>query len=239
VQLLAARGAIPVVCPAIAIIHASDDALAPVLAAMASYTDVVFTSANAVAAILADRPVVAQALRTLRVVAIGPATSQTLHAHGVGVQMTPPAADSVSLAAALGDLTGRHVLLPRSDIAGDELPAALRAQGARVTTVTAYRTATADTLSELPALLDRGVGAVVFASPSAVRFSVQAAPAVAWPPIVCIGPVTAAEARRLGLSVAAIASEADSAGIVTALEHCVADDVASHSAAEAAHVRPS
>jgi len=72
--------------------------------------------------------------------------------------------------------------------------------------------------------LARGtVDAITFTSASSVRGFANAASDVQGDPkIVCIGPVTAREARALGLEVASVAQPHTIDGLVAALEHALA-----------------
>ena len=71
-----------------------------------------------------------------------------------------------------GPLKGKRVLFAKADIARDTLPEDLRAAGADVTEVVAYRTVTAEGDAHLGIyrqLLDRQIDVVTFSSASAVR----------------------------------------------------------------------
>src|SRR5512138_1631532 len=75
-----------------------------------------------------------------RVVAIGRATASVLGAAGIGVDSMPLRALSSEIAGSLGDVAGRRVLIPSSDIARGGMAQELRALGALVDEVVAYRT---------------------------------------------------------------------------------------------------
>ena len=102
-------------------------------------------------------------------------------------------------------VAGARVLVVRGDLADQELAKALRARGGEVDDVVGYRTREAP-VSSRPllrrALADGPIDAVVFTSGSTVRGLVALARAesldIAAIPSVCIGPETAAEARRAG-----------------------------------------
>ncbi len=102
----------------------------------------------------------------------------------------------------------RRVLCARADIAPPGLEDALAAKGWSPTRVDAYRTRMPRSLpEEARAALRHGeVDAVTFTSASTVRGFVGALGAVKGSPkVVCIGPVTAREARAHGLVVHAVA----------------------------------
>src|SRR5262249_222193 len=102
-----------------------------------------------------------------------------------------------------------RVLLPRADGARSLLPDGLRARGAHVDEVIAYRAsapADADVAGVRAALAAGAIDAVTFTSSSTVRNFAALLGGDAWdraprPVIACIGPVTAETARELGLRV--------------------------------------
>jgi uroporphyrinogen-III synthase len=178
---------------------------------------VVVTSAEAVRALVAvaGSPLPAAPPRWA---AVGPATVVALEAAGVIADATPTAARGSAIPeamAAVAPLARARVILPRTDAADGTLPAALRAAGAEPLEVVAYRTLEAPAASREPfaaALADPDLAAVVVASGSAVRGLLELARDVGRRgaldrlALVSIGPSTSAEARRLGLAVAAEAS---------------------------------
>lgn len=230
-ERLAALGAEAVSAPAIRIVP-PDDArpMDEARAAAASFAWIVFTSANAVDAFL-GRPgdVAAAALAGVRICAVGPATGARIARHGLAVDLQPADHRGEGVAAALRagrDLRGARILLPRADLARPALPDALRAAGADVVEVTAYRTAGIPDWpggAVLEMLRRRLLDAVTFTSASAVRNAVEslgAARAVELlrPAVVAaIGPVTAQAARRLGVETAVVPSTYTTEALAAAL----------------------
>ncbi len=210
-RALAERGGVPLYFPTIHIAPAADPGLLDDALWNAKAFDwIAFTSANAVRAV-GDRLTVLgltiEALHGPALAAIGPATAAALSGWGLSATVLPDEATGEALAAALGEVRGRRVLLPQGDIARPQLAAALTAGGAQVTAVTAYRTLTAAPDASALAELQRGVDAVTFASPSAVAG--WAALGLPTPPVVaCIGPTTAEAARAAGLTVNVVAGGA-------------------------------
>jgi len=182
------------------------------LTAASGYDWVVFTSANSVAAVGAR---VQGAAGTARVAAVGPATAEAVRALGIEPAFVPPRFAAGEIAAGLEPLDGKRVLLPQADLADPGLAADLRARGAAVDVVIAYRTVdverTPDELAEL-----RAADAVVLASGSAAR-SLASQGGAGDSLVVCIGPKTADVARSVGLEVGLVAHEATSEGIIHAL----------------------
>ena len=168
---------------------------------IASYTLIVLTSRYSVAALverLLDRGGDARRLAHARLAAIGRGTAAALRGRGLAVDIVARAEHSSGLLAALrdaGPLAEERVLIPCSSLADDTLPDALRATGAEVTAVTAYRNVPAPH----PVRVDlSSLHAVLFTSPSTVEafrrlYGNKLAPGLAlW----CRGPRTlrAAEA---------------------------------------------
>jgi len=118
-----------------------------------------------------------------------------------------------------------RVLCARADIAPEGLEDALAAKGWRPERVDAYRTKLPRSLpvDARAALREGRVDAVTFTSASTVRGFVGALGVVRGnPKVVCIGPVTAREAREHGLTVAAVAKPHTIEGLVAALERVFA-----------------
>jgi uroporphyrinogen III methyltransferase/synthase len=156
-----------------------------------------------------------------KVAAIGPATAEVLRASGLGVDLVPGRFVAESLVDALPDGPGR-VLVARAAVARDALPEGLRAKGWDVDVVEAYRTRPAEVSA---ADLDRATaaGAITFTAPSTVDAYVDLVGMAGVPPIVaCIGPITAAAARRRGLTVTVSAPVHTVDGLVDALARYVA-----------------
>jgi len=157
--------------------------------------------------------------------AVGPATARALEQGGIRVNYVAGKGTAEALASELGPaLAGRRVLVPRSDRGDALVLQALRATGAEVTEVTAYRTTTAAADPDVLARIEGGgVDAIVFASPSTVHSFSSAigrsglGALAARVPFVAIGPTTAAAIRRSGAQVKIEAEESSVSGIARAL----------------------
>ncbi|MFZ5587647.1 MAG: uroporphyrinogen-III C-methyltransferase [Thermodesulfobacteriota bacterium] len=218
-QALAGLGAEVVEVPTIALLPPADPA--PLMAAAAAagqYDWILFTSQNGVEAFFAALRAAgrdARALAGARLGAIGPATAQALDARGLVADLTAREFVAEGLIAALEreDLGGKRVLLPRAETARETLPETLRARGAAVDVVAAYRTtAPAESAARLKDALAEGLDAVTFTASSTVtnlmalvgpaeRERLIADSAAGRLVVASIGPVTSAAARRLGLTV--------------------------------------
>jgi uroporphyrinogen-III synthase len=120
----------------------------------------------------------------------------------------------------------RGVFLPQAAGARDELRRGLAEAGWEVDAVEVYRTIASPIERELLETAGRA-DAICFASSSAVDSYLDQAGAAGStvPPVVaCIGPVTAATARRRGLHVSAEASEHTLNGLVAALLAALGSD---------------
>jgi uroporphyrinogen III methyltransferase/synthase len=191
------------------------DSWAPLDAALAEaaqYSWAVFTSINGVE--MVRRRLEAQgrgavALAHCRLAAIGPATADALRDWGLRPEVVPGEYVAEELADRLRPLIrpGDRVLLPRAAEARDVLVRELRAAGACVDAVPAYRTRAAleraDALRD--ALAGRRVDVVTFTSSSTVKhFAALFRPGelgrlMAGVTVACIGPITRATAAAHGL----------------------------------------
>jgi uroporphyrinogen III methyltransferase/synthase len=216
VELLEAQGAAAIEAPLINIVPPDDyGPLDQACEKAGSFDWIVFTSANGASAFM-DRllsgPRDVRALAGARLCAVGPGTASRLTRFGLKVDLVPDdhsAAGVVTAIKEAGPLKGKRVLFAKADIARDTLPEDLRAAGAQVTEVVAYRTVTAEGDAHLGIyrqLLDRQIDAVTFSSASAVRAFVsiygadQAVDLLNHTIVATIGPVTADAAVRYGIT---------------------------------------
>jgi uroporphyrinogen-III synthase len=119
----------------------------------------------------------------------------------------------------IGDVSGQNILLPRADIARQTLAEGLRAKGAQVDEVTAYRTVAAAPVAESDV---RPGDVITFTSSSTVRnflarYGGEPPAVLAATTIACIGPVTAHTAAEAGLQVDVVAEEHTVDGLLAAL----------------------
>ncbi len=219
-QRLRALGAVPIEFPTVRIEAADPGPLDEALRSLDGFDWVVFTSANGVEALFARLGAAGKDARALdgrKVAAIGPVTAQALQQRGVEPALVPGEYVAEAILGALGEVRGLRFLLPRADIAREALAAGLKERGALVTEVAAYRTVGAVGPGGVPPDLS-GADAVTFTSSSTVRHFLASGAAVGRAKVVCIGPVTAATARELGLTVDAMAEEYTEDGLIRALD---------------------
>ncbi len=223
-------GHVPVSVPTIAIEHEPPRGELDAAARhIGFYAWVVITSTNGARAILKAAERVFTPFEASRFAAIGSATRSALEVEGVDVDFQPSHGGSAALAAELPVSPGDRVLVIRGDLAGDEVAVALRARGAEVDDVIAYRTREAPESSRVllrRALSDWPIAAVIFTSGSTVRGLValgrDASMDVLSMPCVCIGPETADEARAAGFRILAVAATPDSAALARATARALA-----------------
>jgi uroporphyrinogen-III synthase len=184
---------------------------------------VVITSANGARAILRAAERIPTELGAPSWAAIGPATRRVLEREGIEVELQPGQSSGIALAVELPVVAGDRILVVRGDLADEELAVALRARGAEVDDVIAYRTREAPESSRAllrSAIGDGPIAAVAFTSGSTVRGLVSLGDPesidVRSIPAVCIGPETAEEARTAGFRILAVAPTPDSVALATA-----------------------
>ena len=194
--------------PAVSVVHADPAALEAALRELQSFGWIVFASRHAVAAVLERLPAPPAGVR---IAAVGRASAQVLRQRGWPVHLIPEEASAGALIDAFAaqwspaDL-GVKVLYPASSRALPTIATGLRQLGASVTQVEAYRTQAASLdVDACRAWIARGgIGAVTFASPSAVSELAQALGEtdfqrlLAEAAAVAIGRTTAAEVSAHG-----------------------------------------
>ena len=226
---LAAQGAQPVFFPVIEIVPAEDmSVLDRELKTLSQYDWLVFTSAHGVDAFFnrLETLDIKKLPPRMRVAAVGPRTARALSDRGVWVEHVPDEYIPEALLPGFGNnLYGRRFLFPQSNLARTELAGQLRAAGALVKEVIAYRTIPAEPdISELSALRS-GVDVVTFTSPSTVHNFVQVVRKNGLDPlnlpgaplIACIGPITKKAAEEAGLLTPIVADQYTSDGLVEAI----------------------
>jgi uroporphyrinogen-III synthase len=230
-EKLRALGASVVEIPAIEIVPPESYAeLDRALRNLSQYQWLIVTSANGVEALRArmlELEVGVGDFRHLQIAAVGSATEWALVELGMQVAVTPQEYVAESLVEALGDqCNGKHLLLARAAGARDVIPDALRARGATVDVVDAYRTVVpAESVTAIRTLLGSGgsrVDAATFTSSSTVTnfLNLLREAGIARPEgmrAVSIGPITSRTLRENGWEPAAEADPHDLAGLVAAV----------------------
>ncbi len=156
--------------------------------------------------------------------AIGPATARALRERGIEPDFIPKRSVSEEVISELSglDWEGQLVLLPGSAIGRDALATGLAKLGADVRLVPAYRNLRPEGIEERArAAFERGIDVVTFTSSSTVRNLLDILGTdrhlLASSAVACIGPITAATAEDLGLTVDIIAAEHNVEGLADAL----------------------
>jgi uroporphyrinogen-III synthase/uroporphyrinogen III methyltransferase/synthase len=230
---LRALGAEPVEVPVLEIRPpASFEPFDAAIHQLSSYDWLILTSANAVHA-LAERAssqgVLLEVLAPPQVAAIGEATASEARKAGLQVVFVPEAYIAESLVDGLlkslrKQPSRQKIMLVRAAVARDVIPDALRATGAVVDSVDAYRNALPEAAPEqLRKAFANRIDAATFTSSSSATHLAEAARAaeIAWPfaavPAVSIGPITSQTLRELGWLPAAEANPSDIPGLISAV----------------------
>lgn len=230
-SLLAEHGAEPIEMPTIATAempHYWD--LDRAITNLSDYQWVILTSANGVEAFfnrVRAQGMDAREFKGIKLCAIGPATAAALAKCGLMADFTPPVYTVEGIIAGFKDkdIRGSRILIPRAELADGGLVERLSDMGAYVEQISAYRVvpATDDAaVARGKQLLSEGkIDIVTFASSSTVRnlvaFLDDKGKCLESTTIACIGPVTAATARELGLRVDIVAQESTVPGLIDAI----------------------
>jgi uroporphyrinogen III methyltransferase/synthase len=218
-------GADPIELPAIEIRPPGDPApLDAAIAHLGDYDWLIFTSINGVRFFLERLDASRLDLRSLRakIAVIGPATRAAVERLHLRVDLAPAeyVAESLVRAFAAHDLAGKRLLLARAAEARDVLPRELRARGARVDVVEAYRTAAPEFLAaRAREAFAKRPDWVTFTSGSTVKNLIAGAgrEALAGVRVASIGPVTTETLARHGVQVDAEASRYTTEGLIAVI----------------------
>ena len=230
-RLLLERGAVPVEMPVIKINPPENwRDLDKAILDLKNFNWVIFTSVNAVEIFwkrLQAKKLDARQFGGTKIGAMGPTTAGVLEDRGLHPDYVPKTYTSRGFLAGLKkqDIVGRRVLLPRADIAGNELNDGLIKLGARIHQITAYRTATvAKPVSQAKQMLLSGeIDVITFTSASTVKSLLDVLgrkwEVVKRAKLACVGPSTVAALSDKGLKADIVAREHTMVGLVTAVEH--------------------
>ncbi len=229
---LIALGAQVIEIPAIEIVPPeSFDFMDAALREAGRYQWLILTSANAVRSLrerLAALNIPIEAIAHLKIAAVGAATARAVEEMALSVAVTPPEYVAESLSSELSERArGSRVLIVRAAVARDVIPDAIRASGAEVDVVDAYRSVVPEQSVRLVArLLAEGrliADAATFTSSSTVTnfFRLLREAGFDGSPrglrAVSIGPITSQTLRDHGWKPAAEADPHTMAGLVDAV----------------------
>lgn len=170
------------------------------------------TSTNAVDAVNAA---LGGAAPVARIAVIGGATADGVRELGWPIDAIAGRASAAGLGETLPASPGDRVIAPVAELASTDLADALRARGIEVEVVTAYRTTTPDVAaSELDRISASDV--VLVTSPSIMHRLAARLPIDALPPLVAIGPTTAAAIESEGGAAVEVATEPSVDGLIDA-----------------------
>jgi uroporphyrinogen III methyltransferase/synthase len=225
-------GALPSMLPLVSFSAPEDySPLDAALEQLEQFDWIIFTSENAVRAVV-KRASVRGNLRNVagrrsRAAAVGPTTAVAAERAGFFVDYQAKTHSGAALANELGErVRNQSIFLPRSDRANPDLPGLLRAHGAQVTEVVAYRTVTPVNLDreKIAAIVSGETEALLFFSPTAVenfsgiagdRTLVDLQQRMA---ITAVGPITAHALNQAGVHTLVVAEEPTSDAVIAALE---------------------
>jgi uroporphyrinogen-III synthase/uroporphyrinogen III methyltransferase/synthase len=227
---LRALGAEPVEVPVLEIRPpASSAAMDAALRGLGSYAWLILTSANAVRALVERAASLGLSLGAMalpKLATVGEATASAARKAGLQVAFVPEEYVAESLIEGLrAGVARQRILLARAAVARDVIPEALRAAGAVVDVVDAYRNVLPEAApQQLRRALAAGIDAATFTSSSSATHLAEAArmAGIAWPfaavSAVSIGPITSQTLANLGWPPAAEAEPYDIPGLLDAVE---------------------
>lgn len=236
-RLLSQHGAQPVEMPLIDIQAVTDTSqLDRAITELDNYNWIIFSSVNGVETFfrrLNSLKLDSRALSNLKVIAVGLTTAGALESRGIVPDYLPGVHTGQGIIDMLSrlNITGQKFLLPRADIADNELSDGISKLGGMVDDIAVYHTvpATGSASQARQILLNGNIDVITFASSSTVDNLMTALNSepqtVKSAKIACIGPKTAEMAARAGLTVDILAGEPTIPGLVAAIEQYFQEEV--------------
>lgn len=205
VNLLHARGAVPLIYPCVDIAPPRDPArLDAALRNLHAYDWLIVTSSSTVLAMKRRLGSIGSTpdLGRLKIAAVGAMTVEAVEQFLGSMHVSlPDGRSSEDIVNLINPYPGMRVLLPQSAVAPAHLSQVLAMEGADVTVVEAYQIIKGSGGEDIPAMLrEQRVDAVTFASAHAVRWFVERIePEQAFHlPAACLSETTAAAAHAAG-----------------------------------------
>lgn len=183
------------------------------------YDWVIFTSVNAVEIYyqhIQQKGMDTRAFGDCKICAVGPKTVAALNCIGINPDFVPSQSRGSVVAAEIGSVDGKKILLPRAKIATADLPNALHSKGALVDDLPIYDTVKVQSKysEEIEEdLLTGRIDAVTFTSSSTVTNFLEMFPEqtakdlLEYVQVAVIGPSTKATAEEHGVRVDLVANE--------------------------------
>src|SRR5882724_3144179 len=173
------------------------------------YDWLIFTSANGVRFFmdaLQKADYEKKDLQKIAIAAVGPQTAKEVEKYNLDVSFIPSKFTTADLAKELPNITGKKLLLPRSNIASTALQKQLLARGATVTNIPIYKTeyASSDLTNFLSLIHNKQILCITFTSPSTVKGFIKnitdskSQEKIFSVPVVSIGPVTTKALQKVG-----------------------------------------
>ncbi len=231
-QMLLERGATPIELPTIEFAPPeSYRDFDQILRQIQMYDWIVFTSVHGVKGFfdrMWSQGKDARNLHGIQICCIGTATASKMIEYGLIPDFVPEKYSSQDILDAFShfDISGKHVLLPRSDLAAPNLPKGLETLGATVTELVTYRNLIPEESStHIANAFEEAVDIVIFASSSSVINLMKLLDGdtrvLSTARVACIGPVTAKTAQEHGLNVDLVPEERTLQGIIASIENFV------------------
>jgi uroporphyrinogen III methyltransferase/synthase len=214
---LRALGADVVFAPLIEIVPA-DDTDQRTFDRLDEYDWIVFTSRHAVRAFrrMVERRGDVRSIAHARFAVVGATTGRELESWGVHPDLQPDDHRAEQLATLLAAERPRRVLFPCGTLALTTIPAVLGEHGIVVDLLRVYHTRSLALDARVRAQIERGVDAVLLASPSAAVALAASGVALGDAVVICLGPTTAA-AVPFDMPNVVTATNHSDAGMVDAL----------------------
>lgn len=234
VDKIAALGGEPVEFPVIQTVPPQQDqGINQALNRLDEFDWLIFTSINGVTFFfkrMKEQKIDIRKLAGMKIAVVGSKTKVAVEEKGLFIDCMPEEHVAEALIETLRSVVspGEKILLPRSNIARDLLPNELKKMGCQVEAVDAYDTIPAGEHADelVKQLQKKSIHVITFTSSSVVKNfqKIIARHTDDWQAllygvrVVCIGPITARTARKMGFTVDAVADPYTIEGLMEAIQ---------------------
>lgn len=179
-----------------------------------NYDWIIFTSVNAVNFFF---DTISASTVSSKIAVVGSKTKKALEKF-MDVDFTPSEFTAKHLANEIPTQANEQILIPRSNLAKDDMLEILEKRGCDVDTISIYENNSIDySKEELNEIVNQRIDYITFTSGSTIQSFIDVGFEIQQEKIICIGPETAKVANQNGLNVSAIANPHTIEGMVEAI----------------------
>lgn len=188
-----------------------------------NYDWIIFTSANAV--LFFFKEIKPEEISS-KIAVVGTKTGETLKKLGVKIDFTPSQFTAKFLAEEIPISANDTVLIPRSNLAKDDIVEVLEKRNCTVEPISIYQNSSINySADELDKVFNQKIDFITFTSGSTAKAFAELNVKYGNSKIICIGPETAIVVKKYNMTIAAIAKPHTIDGMIEAMVSSSASDL--------------